>query len=627
MGSYTGKDIRTLSPIEAIRERPGMYIGSADQNGIKHLLVEIVNNSVDEAQNGYGSKIEVVIDSKANTALVKDSGRGVPYDNTMDGNNALIELATNSHSGGKFAEGGEGAYKTSGGLHGIGLTAVNALSSSTTITSTRDGGAFTAKFSKGLLVSTDSHDGVDSSKLGSGTQVTFTPDKDIFKEHTFNYSLIKNYLEELSYLMSGITFVLIFDGNKEVFKQTNGIVEFVRKQPGDAISDVKHFIHKTDGYTVECAFKFNREGGERFISYVNLIDVALGGTHVTGAKTALTTIVNKLAKKYELTDVNDDNLKGDVIRKGLVMCINLKMEETPVFKSQTKEQLMSAGARTAMSVALNSNIDVFDKKLVKTIVDKALVEQKAEEAAKRARAATESILKGQKNTRRIGSLPDKLKDATGNGYRELFLVEGDSAGGTLSACKDNKTQALLPLRGKVLNTHDKELADIIENAEIKSMLMTFGCGVGDKVDIKKLRYDKIILATDADDDGAHIRLLILTMMIKHLRPIIEAGKVYTAVTPLFGIQKGKDMVYFYTQEELDNYTDKHGMPKHISRFKGLGSHSAEQIEHVLADHKTRKIIQLTTDDIEETVELYRLMMGKMAKYRKDIINGGFDDVE
>ena len=621
MSSYTGKDIKTLTPIEGIRQRASMYIGSTDIKGLHHLAIEIINNSVDEALNGFGTTITVEVDSKANAMRVIDEGRGMPFDATETADNALIEAATSTHSGGKFSN-GEGAYATSGGLNGVGLTVTNALSSQTIITSIRDGQTCSARFSRGELFESEIK---DVAVNDTGTTVMFKPDSEIFGAAKFEYHRLREFIREMSFLVSGVKFIFNFDGEKETFLSTDGIIEKVREDVEDltCITPVRYIKGTVDGYVVEAAFAFTAESSEKITSYVNLIQTTQGGTHVTGMRTSLTASINKLIKQFKFFEEGESNLKGDLIRKGLVMTLSVKMNKTPEFKSQTKDALNTAEARGKVSNVFTTQLpNVMEYTDIKAIYEKAMKQIKAEKAYKRAMAAEKAITQGSRKAKMIGGLPAKLADANGKGYKELFITEGDSASTTLKAVRNPATQAVLPLKGKVLNTFSRELADIVQNKEIKDILITLGAGAGSAASLRNLRYDKIIIAVDADDDGHHIFVLLMTLLLVHITPVVEAGRVYKAVTPLYGVKKGKNTMYFYSDEELEYYIQKNGEPKKIERFKGLGAHSKPEIKDVLANEDSRQLIQLTTEDIEKTLKVYDTMMGTNLSARKKLIRDG-----
>ena len=564
--NYTSKDIKTLEGIEAIRLRPGMFIGTIDSDGMHHLLLEVISNSIDEYLNGYGTEIEIGMDTKSNQVYVKDNGRGIPFGKTDKGTEAMIELCTNLHSGGKF---GQGGYSVSGGLHGIGLTAVNALSSYFSITSVRypDFAILHAEEGKNIKFAINKYE--PNEKMDNGTLVEFIPDEKIFGKAKFDIKKIEKMVQELSFLTSG----LIFYVNGKKFISQNGLKDMIKDRVSDPITDVVYITGEEEKFKAEVAFQFVDAATERIYAFTNNIPNPDGGTHITGFKTAFTNSMNKLARQYGFIDEKDDNLNGDLMRRGLYAAVSIKMVDAPVFQGQTKEKLMTPEARTVVSQLLMANFEKsISKKDVKTIVDRALIEQKAQDAAKRAREAAKKVASGGKNMSSIKDLPSKLVDCKDrNG--ELWILEGDSAGGLAKMCRDPKNQAILPLRGKVLNTQGKELADIIKNAEIKDMITAFGTGIADQFNINNLRYSKIVILADADSDGAHINVLILTLIVNHLPELIKKGKVYMAIPPLFKAVSGKNIRYFFSPEELE-HAKVSGM---VTRFKGIGEMDADSL--------------------------------------------------
>ena len=616
MSNYTSKDIKSLDGVEAIQLRPGMYIGSIDEDGLHHLLLEIVSNAIDEYLNGHGDHVHIHISPDGKEAQVLDNGRGIPFGPTNEGKEALIELCTNLHSGGKF---GQGGYKVAGGLHGIGLTAVNALSEEFTIDSIRGGKAAKLVAKEGRIESFEVKD--FQSKQDMGTRITFRPSPKIFGKHVFNITKIEAMIKELSFLTSGMTFIV----NGKSFISKEGLKDMIKDRVSNPITDIVYITGEQEKYQVEVAFQFVDSRTERILAFTNNIPNREGGTHVTGFKTAFTNTLNKLAKQYGLIDDKDDNVNGDLMRNGIVAAVSIKMADAPVFQGQTKEKLMTAEARGIVSQIVNSTLEkALSKKDVKTIVDRALIEQKAEDAAKRAREAAKKVASGGRNMSAIKDLPSKLTDCTDRVNGELWILEGDSAAGSAKMCRNPKIQAILPLRGKVLNTHDKELADIIKNKEVKDMITAFGTGINDQFNIYNLRYNKIIVLADADSDGAHINLLILTLMVKHLPELIKKGKVYVAVPPLFKISSGKSKKYLYSTTELDELTIK----GEVTRYKGIGEMNSEELWDTTMNPDTRKLIQVTTDNFEETLALFEILMGASSGSRRDFIiqNGLMTDV-
>ena len=603
---YTAKDIKTLDGIEAVRLRPGMYIGSIDEDGLHHLLLEIVSNSIDEYLNGFGTEVRINIDANGRTASVSDNGRGIPFGKTDKGTEAMIDICTSLHSGGKF---GQGGYSVSGGLHGIGLTAVNALSTYFTILSTRFGETAVLKSKRGrdveFVVSKSTN--MDS----KGTIVMFEPDKEVFGDAKFSVEKIEKMIKELSFLTSGMKFYV----NDKLFYSQDGLKDMIKDRVSEPITNPVYMIGETDGFIVEVAYQFENKASERIYAFTNNIPNREGGTHVTGFKTAFTNAMNKLAKQYGFIDEKDDNLNGDTMRRGLTMAISIKMNKAPVFQGQTKEKLMTAEARGAVSKIVG---DLFektnDKKDIKIIVERALIEVRAEEAAKRSREAAKKMAAGGRDMKAIKDLPSKLADCKDrNG--ELWILEGDSAAGSAKSCRDPKTQAIMPLRGKVLNTHDKELADIIKNKEVKDIMTALGTGVADQFKIHNMRYSKVIILADADSDGAHINLLVLTMFIKHMPELIKKGKIYMALPPLYKVKNGAKKSYFYSDEELKSANLK----GEVTRFKGIGEMDSDELWETTMDPAKRNLIQLTTENFEETLLIFETLMGASSAARRAFI--------
>lgn len=600
--SYTAEDITKLDGIEAVQTRPGMYIGSIDEEGLHHLLLEVVSNSIDEYLNGYGTEVKINISKDGRTASILDDGRGIPFGLTKDGSEAMIEICTSLHSGGKF---GQGGYSVSGGLHGIGLTAVNALSNHFKITSSRDDKVATLTSVRGR----DVKFGVeDKRNVPKGTFVEFTPNSEVFGKHTFDLNKIKSTIKELSFLTSGMKFYV----NGELFVSKDGLRDMIKDRVTDPITAPVYMMGENDGFIVEVAFQFENRNTEKIFAFTNNIPNREGGTHITGFKTAFTNSMNKLSKQYGLIE---ENLNGDMMRRGITLAVSVKMNKAPVFQGQTKEKLMTAEARAAVSQVVN---ELFEKSVsktdIKTIVERALVEQKAEEAARRSREAAKKMAAGGRDMKAIKDLPSKLADCRDrNG--ELWILEGDSAAGSAKSCRDPKTQAIMPLRGKVLNTHDKELADIIKNREVKDIMTALGTGVADQFKLANMRYSKVIILADADSDGAHINLLILTMFIKHMPELIKKGKIYMALPPLYKVATKSKNYYFYSDEELNNNSIK----GEVTRFKGIGEMSAEELWDTTMDPKKRNLIQLTTENFEETLMLFDALMGKSSAARRAFI--------
>lgn len=609
--TYTSKDIKTLEGIEAIRMRPAMYIGTVDSQGLHQILLEAISNSIDEALNGYGDEIHISINSKTGEAVVRDFGRGVPFGKTDKGTEALKDIATSLHSGGKF---GQGGYSVSGGLHGIGITAINALSSDFSIESIRDNKKAVLTANKGVIKDFT----VSSSKEKGGTSLKFTPDVEIFGDTKWSLKRIEEQLQLLSYLTVGVKFTLFFDNQKKEFLSENGIKDLIADKTKDEkmITEIAYTNVEINDIQVEVAIQFGDNGRDRTYAFTNNIPNRDGGTHITGFRSALTTLINQKAREYELLNPSEENFTGDMVRRGMFAAISIKMKETPMFTNQTKDKLQSPSARAAVSQAVGGMR--ISKRDLTTIIERALTEKRAEDAAKRAREAAKKVVSGGRNINRLKDLPEKLKDANKpNG--ELFIVEGDSAAGSAEIGRDPQRQAILPLKGKILNTHSRELAEIVESEEIKNILTTLGCGIGENFNINNLRYDKIILLSDADPDGGHINVLLMTLFLIHLPELIEEGKVYRAVSPLYKIERGKNTIYIQNDEELEKYIKKNGRPQNLTRFKGLGEQNPEELWTTTLNPDTRTLVQLTTDNMDATLGLFNIMMGNNSEIRRNYI--------
>jgi DNA gyrase/topoisomerase IV subunit B len=622
--TYNENSIRTLNYRESARESLGMYIGSNDINGMHHLLTEIVANSMDEAAAGYGKKITVYIDRDENRATVIDEGRGIPFKKNADGKWAIIEMCTNMHSGGKFS--GQGNYKSSLGLNGVGATVTNALSSEFDIEVRRDGCICTFSVVDGEY---DDEPIIKPYKgKDTGTSLSFIPDTEIFGDLEWDINKIKEELQLHALLNNGITFEVIERSNGKVISTAryiynNGIKDMLKlKTEGlNMLTDPVYFKTNIElnGETcdVEFAFAYCDKTYETIYSFVNGGYTPHDGTHVTGFKTAFTSLMNKMAREQDVLRDKDKNFSGDIVRKGLVLVLSIKMSERPLFAEQTKLTLNSPSARTFCSKAVGQL--TLDKKASKQIFDKIMIEQKAEEAAQRKREAQEKIARGGKSMNSLRDLPEKLADASDFSDAELFLVEGDSAAGGAREMKASN-QAVLALRGKVLNTTTKELADAIKSDIIKDILTCLGCGIGDHFNINNLRYNRIILMCDADPDGGHIELLLMSLFLHHLPELVLQGKIYAAMPPLYKTTNGKEIKYWYSynESEYKKYMRNHKNARAI-RYKGLGEQNAEELYETTMNPENRHLIQLTTDNLEQTIALYDQLMGKSPAMRRDFI--------
>lgn len=624
MVQYDENSIITLAPRQAVRENLGMYIGSNDTIGMHHLLTEIIANAMDEAAAGYGKIIEVTIDRSDNSAKVKDNGRGIPYKINDSGNYAIVEMCTNLHSGGKFD--GQNAYKSSLGLHGVGATVTHALSTYFQIDVWRDNEHCQFVSYDGNY---DDPTIVKEKTTQSGSEVKFIPDSDIFGTTIWDTNKIKEELQLHALLNNGITFVLNEvkeNGKIDTCKYlyTNGIKDMLKiKTEGMKLLTTPVYFSTTivgDNKAtcdVEMAFAYSDKANETIYSFVNGGYTPNDGTHVTGWKTGYTTLINKLARENEYLKDKDKNFGGEIIRKGLVLVLSIKMSERPMFAEQTKRTLNSPSARGYCSKAVGQL--VIDKKALKQILDKIDIEQHAEEAAQRKREAQEKIARGGRSMNTLRDLPEKLADASDFSDAEIFFCEGDSAAGGAREMKA-PNQAVLPLRGKILNTTTKELADIIKSDVIKDILTCLGCGIGDHFNINNLRYNRIVFMTDADPDGGHIENLLITLFLHHLPELLTAGKVYAAVPPLFRTINGKEVKYWtpVQMSEYKKYMRNHKKAE-STRLKGLGEMNSEELYATTMDPNNRTLILLTPENIEETLKLYDVLMGKTPSLRRDYI--------
>ena len=621
-GQYDAAQIQVLEGLEAVRKRPGMYIGSTGPKGLHHLVYEIVDNSIDEALAGYCKTINVTI-QKDNSIVVEDDGRGMPVDkHPKMGIPAVEVIHTVLHAGGKF---GGGGYKVSGGLHGVGASVVNALSTHMEVEIKRNGNIYKQCYEKGKSVTKLEIIG-ESKKTGSKT--TFWPDPEIFTETTvFDYDTLEHRLREMAFLNKGIKIVFKDEreGKKksETYHYEGGIKEFVKfiNKNKDAIhNDVIYFEIIKETCEVEVAMQYTDGYSELVLGYANNINTTDGGTHIVGFKSALTRVFNDYGKKNKILKEND-TLSGDDVREGLTAIVSVKLSE-PQFEGQTKAKLGNSEIRGFVETSTNENLTAFleeNPAQAKIILEKCIRAARAREAARKARDLTR-----RKGALESFSLPGKLADCSEKdpSLSEIFLVEGDSAGGSAKDGRDRKRQAILPLRGKILNVEKARLDKILNSEEIKNMITAFGCGIGDDFNIEKLRDHKIIIMTDADVDGAHIRTLLLTFFYRYMKPLIEGGYVYAAQPPLFKVKKGKEEWYTYSDAEqeklLASIADKPGKTD-IQRYKGLGEMDAEQLWETTMDYNHRTLVQITLEDSAAADEIFTTLMGDKVPPRKKFI--------
>ncbi len=616
-GEYGAEQIQVLEGLEAVRMRPGMYIGSTSERGLHHLVYEVVDNSIDEALAGYCTDIHVTIE-KDNSITVVDNGRGIPVDMHESGKPAVEVVLTVLHAGGKF--GGDG-YKVSGGLHGVGVSVVNALSESMDVQVKRNGKIHSIDFKRGvtqhpLTIVGDTEE--------TGTRVHFVPDKEIFTVTTYSYETLRHRLRELAFLNSGITITLHDERaeKEETFHFDGGIKSFVthlNRKKEVLHPEPVYFNGTKDDVVVEIAMQYNDSYMENIYSFVNNINTEEGGTHLAGFKIALTRAANDFARKQGILKNADANLSGEDVREGLTCVISLKIRE-PQFEGQTKTKLGNSEVRGVVdSIVTEGLSEYFEENpaITKKIIEKAINACRAREAARKARELTR-----RKNALEVSSLPGKLADCSVKDpeQAEIYIVEGDSAGGSAKQGRDRRFQAILPLRGKILNVEKARLDKIFANAEIRTMITAFGTGISDDFDLAKRRYGKIIIMTDADVDGAHIRTLLLTFFYRYMKPLIEHGHVYIAQPPLYLIRKGKKQWYTYSDEELSRKLDEVGRDNiNIQRYKGLGEMNPDQLWETTMDPNSRTMLQVQMQDAEEADELFTILMGDKVEPRREFI--------
>ncbi|CAI2591632.1 DNA topoisomerase IV subunit B [Apilactobacillus kunkeei] len=626
--NYNDDSIQVLKGLEAVRKRPGMYIGSTDSKGLHHLVYEIVDNAVDEALAGYGDEIDVTIHND-NSITVVDHGRGMPVGMHSSGKPTPEVILTVLHAGGKFTE--NGGYKTSGGLHGVGSSVVNALSTHLSVTIVRDGYKYEEDFENGgQPIGTLKKIGKTSEH--SGTTVTFKPDSAIFTTTIYNYEILKQRLRESAFLLNGIKITLTDEregqerSNEFYFK--DGIKEFVQYLNEDkhTLGNIMYFDGSKDGVEVEVAAQYNDGYTENTLSFVNNVRTKDGGTHESGFRSAWTKSFNDFARRVKLLKDKEKNLDGSDVREGLSAIISIKVpEEMLQFEGQTKEKLGSPEVRSIVDNIVSEQLGYYlmeNGEFAHELVHKSLRARKAREAARKARDESRNGKKKHKKERLLsGKLtPAQSKDVSKN---ELFLVEGDSAGGSAKQGRDRKHQAILPLRGKVLNTERAKLDDILKNEEISTMIYTIGAGVGPEFNISDANYDKIIIMTDADDDGAHIQILLLTFFYKYMRPMVEQGRVYIALPPLYKIQqkagKKNHVDYAWTNDELTDKLKEFGQHPALQRFKGLGEMNADQLWETTMDPENRTLIQVQIDDAALAEKRVTTLMGDKVEPRREWI--------
>lgn len=618
---YNDDAIQVLEGLEAVRKRPGMYIGSTDARGLHHLVYEIVDNAVDEALGGFGDYIHVKI-HKDNSVSVSDDGRGMPTGMHKLGKPTPEIIFTVLHAGGKF---GQGGYKTSGGLHGVGASVVNALSEWLEVTIHRDGKTYRQRFENGGKPVTTLE--VIGNTRKSGTTVHFKPDRTMFSTINYNYETLSERLREAAFLLKGIKIVLedARNGERDEFQFDTGLEAFVKylNEDKDSLHAVVSFEGTQNEIEVDFAFQYNDGYAENVLSFVNNVRTKDGGTHESGAKTAITRSINEYARKTNMLKEKDKNLDGSDIREGLTAVVSVRIpEEFLQFEGQTKSKLGTSEARSSVDAVVAGKLAYFleeNPAISEMLIRKSIKAAQAREAARKAR---EDARNGKKNKRKDSMLSGKLTPATSKNpeRNELYLVEGDSAGGSAKQGRDRKFQAILPLRGKVINTEKAKLADIFKNEEINTIIHAIGAGVGSDFTLKDVNYDKIVIMTDADTDGAHIQVLLLTFFYRYMKPLIEEGKVFIALPPLYKVSKGtgkKEVIeYAWDEDELKDAQKKIGKGYTIQRYKGLGEMNADQLWETTMDPDTRTLIRVRIDDAARAEKRVSVLMGDKVEPRR-----------
>ena len=615
---YDANTIQILEGLEAVRKRPGMYIGSTGPRGLHHLVYEIVDNSIDEAIAGYCKNIDVTI-HEDNSVTVVDDGRGIPVDIHPKVHKPAVEVVlTMLHAGGKF---GGGGYKVSGGLHGVGSSVVNALSEWLEVEVRQKGHVYKQKYERGKAVTELEIIG-DSNK--TGTTITFKPDSEIFETIEFDYDTLLQRLREVAFLTKGVKITLVDERNnkKEVMHYEGGIIEFVKylnRNKESLHSEPIYIEGEKDDTLVEIALQYNDGYNEGIYSFANNVETSEGGTHVAGFKNALTRSINDYARKYGFIKENEKNLSGEDTREGITAVISVKLTD-PEFEGQTKTKLGNTEVRTIVDNIFGEKMEAFleeNPEDARIILDKCLMASRAREAARKARELTR-----RKTALESTALPGKLADCSERDPKlcEIFLVEGESAGGSAKGGRDRKFQAILPLRGKIMNVEKQRLDKVLSYQEIRNMITAFGAGIGDEFDISKIRYDRIIIMTDADVDGAHIRTLLLTFFFRYMKDLIDEGHVYIAQPPLYRITKGKKINYVYSDKELENKLNTIGKDGiDIQRYKGLGEMNPEQLWETTMNPEDRTLVRVNIEDAVAADEIFTILMGDKVEPRKEFI--------
>ncbi|HHU5200693.1 TPA: DNA topoisomerase IV subunit B [Streptococcus agalactiae] len=626
--NYGDDAIQVLEGLDAVRKRPGMYIGSTDGTGLHHLVWEIVDNAVDEALSGFGNRIDVII-NKDGSIAVTDHGRGMPTGMHAMGKPTVEVIFTVLHAGGKF---GQGGYKTSGGLHGVGSSVVNALSSWLEVEIIRDGAIYRQRFENGGKPVTTLKKIGTAPKSKSGTSVSFMPDQSVFSTIDFKFNTIAERLKESAFLLKNVTLTLTDNRSEEAehleFHYENGVQDFVEylNEDKETLTPIMFFEGEEQEFHIEVALQYNDGFSDNILSFVNNVRTKDGGTHETGLKSAITKSMNDYARKTGLLKEKDKNLEGSDYREGLSAILSILVpEEHLQFEGQTKDKLGSPLARPIVDGIVSEKLTYFlmeNGDLASNLIRKAIKARDAREAARKARDESRN---GKKSKKDKGLLSGKLTPAQSKNAKknELYLVEGDSAGGSAKQGRDRKFQAILPLRGKVLNTAKAKMADIIKNEEINTMIHTIGAGVGPDFNLDDINYDKVIIMTDADTDGAHIQTLLLTFFYRYMRPLVEEGHVYIALPPLYKMSKGKGkkeiVEYAWTDIELEELRQKFGKGSLLQRYKGLGEMNADQLWETTMNPETRTLIRVTIEDLARAERRVNVLMGDKVPPRRQWI--------